>query len=58
MLEECGQMIKQCLGLIQNPNFYKEQTPAQRMKQLRQECKLKLQLCAILSQIQSHHEAL
>ena len=28
------------------------------MKQLRQECKLKLQLCAILSQTQNHSEAL
>lgn len=49
-------MIQECLKMI--PSLYKDPSPAMRMRQLKQECKLKLQLCAILSQIQNHHEAL
>ena len=57
MLEECYVYLKECLKIISVPNFYKENTVASRMRQLRQECKLKLQLCAVLSQTQNHTEA-
>jgi hypothetical protein len=57
MLEECFIYLKECLAILTAPlppgeHFYKynsENCIAARMKQLRQECKLKLQLCAILS---------
>jgi hypothetical protein len=42
MLDECFIYLKECLKIISIPNFYKENTVASRMRQLRQECKLKL----------------
>jgi hypothetical protein len=50
MLEECYVYLKECQKMIALPSFYKENSVTSRMKQLRQECKIKLQLCAILSQ--------
>lgn len=44
--------------MIALPSFYKDNSVTTRMKQLKQECKIKLQLCAILSQTQNHTEAL
>jgi len=65
LLDECLVYLKNCLQLISssstgNPDhsFYKENSISSRMKQIKQECKLKLQLCAILSQTQNHSEAL
>ena len=57
MLEDCSSVLKECIKMISQPNFYKENTIQQRMRQLKQQAKLKLQLCAILSQVQNHHEA-
>ena len=50
--------LKESLRLLTSPNFFKDNSVAARMRMLRQECKLKLQLCAILSQTQNHAEAL
>jgi len=50
MLEECFVYLKESLKLLSAPNFYNDGTVASRMRQIKQECKLKLQLCAIMSQ--------
>lgn len=42
MLEECFVYLKEALKIISTPDFYKEKTVAARMRQLKQECKLKL----------------
>lgn len=49
MLDECLVYLKECLKMLSVPGFYKDNTVASRMRQLKQECKLKLQVCAILS---------
>ena len=50
MLEECIFYLKQSIALVSDPKFYKSKRISMRNKRLNQECKLKLQLCAILSQ--------
>jgi len=58
MLEECIVYLKGSIAQISDVEFYKDKTLATRTKRIRQECRLKLQLCAILSQTQNHSEAL
>ena len=50
MLEECIFYLKQSIALISDPKFYKSKRISMRNRRVNQECKLKLQLCAILSQ--------
>jgi len=57
MLEECLTYLKESIKIVKSETFLKGSCIALRMKKLRHECKLKLQLCAILSQTQSHTEA-
>ena len=49
MLEECTQYLKQCLEMFKNDQFMPATCLAQRNRRLKIECKLRLQLCAILS---------
>lgn len=49
MLDECTQYLKQCLDMFKNEAFMPAHSLAQRNRRLRLECKLRLQLCAILS---------
>lgn len=58
MLEECIFYLKQSIALVSDPKFYKTKRISARNKRVNHECKLKLQLCAILSQNQNHSEAL
>jgi hypothetical protein len=58
MLEECLSYLKESIKIVKSDDFLKGGSIAMRMKRVRHECKLKLQLCAILSQTQSHTEAL
>ena len=58
MLEECIIYLKETIQVIEKPNFFKDVSIAQRMKQMHMQCQLKLQLCAILSQTQKHTEAM
>jgi len=58
MLDECIFYLKQSIALISDQKFYKSKKISQRSRRVNQECKLKLQLCAILSQNQNHSEAL
>jgi tetratricopeptide (TPR) repeat protein len=58
MLDECTQYLKQCLEMFKNDQFMPATCLAQRNRRLKLECKLRLQLCAILSQTQNHTEAL
>jgi len=58
MLDECTTYLKQCLEMFKQDNFMPANSLASRNRRLRLECKLRLQLCAILSQTQNHTEAL
>ena len=58
MLEECMIYLKGSIQQVSDPNFFKHKSIPSRMKRNKLECKLKLQLCAILSQTQNHTEAL
>ncbi len=58
MLDECTQYLKRCLDMFKNESFMPANCLAQRNRRLKIECKLRLQLCAILSQTQNHTEAL
>lgn len=58
MLDECIFYLKQSIALISEPKFYRSTKISVRNRRVNQECKLKLQLCAILSQNQNHTEAL
>jgi len=58
MLEECIIYLKGSIQQISDDKFYKKRRLAKRTRRIRQECKLKLQLCAIMSQTQNHSEAL
>jgi tetratricopeptide (TPR) repeat protein len=58
MLEECIIYLKETIQVIEKPNFFKDVSISQRMKQMHMQCQLKLQLCAILSQTQKHTEAM
>lgn len=58
MLDECTTYLKQCLEMFKNPLFMDDHSLASRNRRNRLECKLRLQLCAILSQTQNHTEAL
>ena len=50
MLEECIFYLKQSIALVSEKTFYKSKKISHRNRRVNQECKLKLQLCAILSQ--------
>ncbi|CAI2377629.1 unnamed protein product [Moneuplotes crassus] len=56
MLEECASCLNSCLEFVQK--VVPENTISERMWILKNECKLRMQLCAILSQIHKHKEAL
>lgn len=58
MLEECIFYLKQSIQLVSEPRFFKSKKVSARCRRVNLECKLKLQLCAILSQNQNHSEAL
>ena len=58
MLEECIIYLKGGIQQISEEKFYKSKKISMRSRRVAQECKLKLQLCAILSQNQNHYEAL
>lgn len=49
MLEECIIYLKGSIQQISDEKFYKSKRLSMRSRRLRQECKLKLQLCAIMS---------
>ena len=49
MLEECIFYLKQSISLVSETTFYKSKKISQRNRRVNHECKLKLQLCAILS---------
>lgn len=49
MLEECIFYLKQSIALVSDPKFYKSKKISMRNKRVNHECRLKLQLCAILS---------
>ena len=50
MLEECIIYLKGGIQQISDVKFYKSKKISMRSRRVAQECKLKLQLCAILSQ--------
>ena len=56
VLEECALCLESSLAYL--PPIDKGYSFPQKMSRLRRECKLKMQLCAILSQIHKHGEAL
>ena len=59
-LEECSLCLDACLTQVQSPimkSVYK-QNPAQKLKKLKYECKIHMQVCALLSQLNRHQEAL
>ena len=58
MLDECIFYLKKSIELVSDSKFYKSKKLSMRSRKTNQECKLKLQLCAILSQNQNHQEAL
>ena len=58
MLDDCTFHLKQCLAMLGKEEFMPAISLAQRNRRMRLECKLRLQLCAILSQTQKHTEAL
>ena len=55
MLEECAAWLTSCLGYI--PTASSENTIPERMSNVSYECKLRMQLCAIMSQIHKHKDA-
>lgn len=58
-LEECSICLENSLTYFSaEETSLIEQSIAQRMKKLRIECKLRMQLCAILSQLHRHCDAL
>jgi hypothetical protein len=58
MLDDCTQYLKQCLDMLSKDSFMPATSLAARNRRMRLECKLRLQLCAILSQTQQHTQAL
>ena len=59
MLEECSSCIEQALEHLPIEEFnVKEKSISNRMKKLQILCKLKMQYCAILSQVHRHKDAL
>lgn len=58
MLDDCTQYLKQCLEMLKKDTFMPANSLAGRNRRMRLECKLRLQLCAILSQTQQHTQAL
>jgi len=56
MLKECQYCLIQCLE--HSPQVNSEHSISERMTYLKRECKFRMQLCAINSQLQSHKEAL
>jgi hypothetical protein len=59
MLEECAQCIEQALEYIPADQFnLEEKSISNRMRKLQMLTKLKLQYCAILSQVHRHKDAL
>lgn len=59
MLEECAQCIGQALEFMPADQFsLEERSISNRMRKLQLICKLKLQYCAILSQVHRHKDAL
>ena len=59
-IEECSLCLDACLNQLQAPsmqNLYKS-NPSQKLKKLKYECKIHMQVCALLSQLNRHQEAL
>ena len=58
-LEECAVCLEGCLLNINSsflvPKFHNE--PSRRLKKLKYECKIHMQVCALLSQLHRHKEA-
>lgn len=58
-LEECAVCLEGCLLNINSsflaPKFHSE--PTRRLKKLKYECKIHMQVCALLSQLHRHKEA-
>ena len=59
-LEECALCLDACLHQINSqylaPTFSKK--PTKKLKKLKYECKIHMQVCALLSQLHRHEEAL
>jgi len=59
-LEECSLCLDACLTQISSPyveRLYKSDPP-RKLKRLKYECKIHMQVCALLSQLNRHQEAL
>lgn len=57
-LEECSVAIDNALLYLGDYNSLKNQSVCQRMVYMERECKVRMQLCALLSQLHRHREAL
>ncbi|CAI2372323.1 unnamed protein product [Moneuplotes crassus] len=57
-LEECAASVENCLRLLGDYSSLKNQSISQRMVQMERECKVRMQLCALLSQLHRHKDAL
>lgn len=57
-LEECSVALENALDYIEGYSSLLEQSVAQRMKKLQLEAKIRMQLCALFSQLHQHVDAL
>ena len=59
-LEECALCLDACLNQLSSPTvekLFKSDAP-RKLKRLKYECKIHMQICALLSQLNRHQEAL
>ena len=57
-LEDCAEMLESCLKNMGDYASLNERSIAQRMSLMQKECKVRMQLCALLSQLHKHKDAL
>lgn len=57
-LEECAVALEDCLKNIGDYSSLNERSISQRMNLAQKECKVRMQLCALLSQLHRHKDAL
>ena len=59
-LEECSLCLDACLTQLSSPHVERvyRGDPPRKLKRLKYECKIHMQICALLSQLNRHQEAL
>ncbi len=57
-LEECALSLEDCLKNIGDYSSLKDRSISERMSFAQKECKVRMQLCALLSQLHRHKDAL